>query len=224
MKFLELQAVKMAVKKIVVAALIIAVLPTVASAGKYWIDPKHSHIGITVKQMKIFNLKGNFKKFNGNVYFDEEKMTLEKADFTVRAASLDTGNNERDLKFRTPGFLYTQKYPEITLTVSKSGSLNGNRGKFVGNLTLRGVTRPMDIDVKYLGSGTDMCRYKRISLSATGKINRTDFGITRQDMMREGIPMYADEITLTIKLAGVLLDPTQSAFKCGNYPASRTRM
>jgi polyisoprenoid-binding protein YceI len=214
----------MAAKKLVIAALIMAALPAAASAGNYWIDPKHSHIGITVKHMKIFNLKGKFKKFNGNVYFDEEKLTLEKADFTVRASSLDTGNRERDLKFRTPGFLYTKKYPEITLTVSKSGSLNGNRGKFVGDLTLRGVTMPLEFDVEYLGSGTDLCRYKRISLSAKGKINRKDFGITRQDMMREGIPMYADEIILDIKLSGVLLDPTQAAFKCGNYPSSRTRM
>ncbi|MFQ5431125.1 MAG: YceI family protein [Nitrospinota bacterium] len=214
----------MAAKKLVLVALILVAMQAAASAGNYWIDPKHSHIGITVKQMKIFNLKGKFKKFTGNVYFDKENLTIEKADFTVRAGSLDTGNRDRDRKFRTPGFLYTRKFPEITLTVGKSGKLDGKRGTLTGDLTLRGVTRPVEFNVEYLGSGTDLCRYKRISLAAKGKINRTDFGITRQEMIKEGVPMYGDEITLDIKLAGVLLDPTQAAFKCGNYPASRTRM
>jgi len=214
----------MAIKKIIFVTLILAVLPAAASGGNYWIDPKHSHIGITVKHMKLFNLKGKFKKFKGSLQFDKENMTVEKAEFTVRAGSLDTGNSQRDLKFRTQGFLFTRKYPVITFSIGKSGRLDGNSGKIMGDLTLRGVTRPVEFDAEYLGSGTDLCRYKRISLSAKGKINRTDFGITRQDMMKEGVPMYADEITLDIKLAGVLLDPTQGAFKCGNSPASRTRM
>lgn len=214
----------MAAKNLLAAIVALAVLSGAASAGNYWIDPKHSQIGIAVKYMKLFNLKGKFKKFNGNLYFDKESLTLEKAEIKVRAASLDTGNSERDLKFRTPGFLYTNKFSEIILNISKSGRLDGNSGKLIGDLTIRGVTLPLEFDLEYLGSGLDLCRYERISLSAKGKISRADFGITSQEMIKDGVPMYADEITLDVKLAGVLLDPAQAAFKCGNYPASRTRM
>lgn len=210
--------------KAIAAFLMLALIPATAFAGEYWIDPKHSQIRFTVKHMRLFKLNGKFRKFEGTVTFDKESQVVEGVDIKITANSVDTNNHERDVHLRTFYFLNTKKYPEIKFKLRKPGRLDENGMAITGDITLHGVTKPVELTARFLGSGTDLCRNQRVSIEVTGKINRTDFGINRQERMKDGAPLYADEMTLTVTIAGVLIDPNQSSFKCGNYPASRTKM
>ena len=153
--------------------------PTVSPAAKgvLWsIDPSHTQVGFAVKHLMISNVKGRFRKLTGSVQLDPHGSGAE-VDISIDAASLTTGDDKRDAHLRSADFLHVDEHPTLQFT---GRQIEGNvESKFSlhGDLTIRGVKRPVTLYVVNEGRVTDPWGNERIGYTASAKINRKDFGL-----------------------------------------------
>lgn len=187
--------------------LIIGTLITLASAsafagktipaGTYSVDPAHSKIGFEIPHLVIATVEGQFSKFDGAITIDS-KLEKSKANLNIDIATINTDNKDRDDHLRSPDFFDAAKNPKLTFVVKKiMGSAEDL--KLVGDLTLKGKTKEVTLDAKYLGDVNDAYGNQKIAFTATGKINRKDFGLTWSKAVEAG-PVVGDEVTLHIKI------------------------
>ena len=151
-----------------------------AAPARYALDPDHMSIGFPISHVGFEKLLGTFREAHGTFVFDEQKPAVGDIDVTIKTASVFTNHDKRDEHLRKPDFLWAEKYPEITFR-GTSAEQNGPRtGKVSGDLTLRGVTGPVVLDVVWNKSGQypfgDM--HYATGISARAKIKRSDFGMT----------------------------------------------
>lgn len=187
--------------------LIIGTLITLAStsafagkaipAGTFNIDPAHSKVGFEIPHLVISTVEGQFSKFDGAITIDS-KLEKSKANLNVEVATINTENKDRDDHLRSADFFDVAKNPKMTFVVKKVlGSADSL--KLVGDLTLKGKTKEVTLDAKYLGDVNDAYGNQKIAFTATGKINRKDFGLTWSSAVEAG-PVVGDEVTLKIKI------------------------
>lgn len=159
---------------ILVAALIV---PGLAFAKKLEVDPAHSTIAFEATHLKISKVPGRFTEFTGTIDFDENDITKSKVDFSVNVASITTAVSKRDDHLRTADFFDAQKFPKATFQ-NASIKKSGKGITLTGDLTIRDVTKKVTFQVKNLGKVDDpMMKVEKYVFSATGKINRKDFGV-----------------------------------------------
>ncbi len=166
-------------------------------AGTYAIDTAHSKIGFEVPHLVIATVEGRFTKFDGSIVIDP-KLEKSKANLNIDVASVDTDNKDRDGHLQSPDFFDVAKNPKMTFVTKKIVGTADNL-KLVGDLTLKGKTKEVTLDVKYLGDVNDPFGNHKVVFSATGKINRQDYGLTWSKAVEAG-PVVGDEITLSIKI------------------------
>lgn len=161
-------------KLILIATLVSA---NFALAKKLEVDPNHSTIAFEATHLKISKIPGRFTEFNGTVDLDETDITKSKVDFVVNISSITTAVSKRDDHLRTPDFFDVQKYSKATFqnaSIKKSGA----GYTLTGDLTIRDVTKKVSFQMKNLGKVEDpMMKTEKYVFSATGKINRKDFGV-----------------------------------------------
>ena len=144
----------------------------------YQIDPKHSSARFKVRHMMIANIQGTFDAVSGTVEFDSSKPDAAKFEATIDVNSLHTGDPQRDGHLKTPDFLDAEKFPTITFRSKKITSSGGKNYKATGDLTLRGVTKEVTLDVEGLSDEvTDPWKLQRRGVAATTRVNRKDFGL-----------------------------------------------
>jgi polyisoprenoid-binding protein YceI len=162
------------------------------------IDPAHSTIEFVAKHMMITTVKGRFAEFEGTVVADEDNVANSTVDVTMRAASLDTRSEQRDAHLRSPDFLDVESHPEVTF---RSTRIDGTKDEFqlTGDLTIRGVTRPITLDVTFEGEGKDPWGGTRASFSAKGKFDRRDFGLTWNVALETGGILVSNEVKINIE-------------------------
>jgi len=166
-------------KQIIIAFSLIALPLAGSQAADYVIDTKGAHAAINFKipHLGISWLTGRFNKFSGNFSYDPEEPEKSKISVTVTTASIDSNHAERDKHLRNKDFLHTDKFPQasfVSTSYSKTGDGSGN---LKGNMTLRGVTRPITIQVQAVGAGPDPWGGYRQGFSGTTKLILKDFGI-----------------------------------------------
>lgn len=163
------------IAKLILIAVLIS--PTFAFAKKLEVDPAHSTIAFEATHLKVSKIPGRFTEFSGTVDYDEKDITKSKVDFVVNISSITTAVSKRDDHLRTPDFFDAQKYPKATFqnaSIKKSGA----GYTLTGDLTIRDVTKKVSFQVKNLGKVDDpMMKTEKYVFSATGKINRKDFGV-----------------------------------------------
>ncbi len=162
------------------------------------IDPSHSTIEFVAKHMMITTVKGRFAEFAGTIVADEANLPGSTVEVTMQAASLDTRSDQRDAHLRSPDFLDVETYPEVTF---RSTGLRGSKDSFqlTGDLTIRGVTRPITLDVTFEGEGKDPWGGTRASFSAKGKFDRRDFGLTWNVALETGGILVSNEVKINIE-------------------------
>ncbi len=166
-------------------------------AGNYAIDAAHSKVGFEIPHLVISTVEGRFSKFDGNIKV-EEKLEKSKATLNVDVASISTENKDRDDHLKSGDFFDVAKFPKMTF-VSKKISGTPDALKITGALTLKGVTKDVTLDAKYLGEVKDAYGNLKIAFSAKGKINRKDFGLTWNSAVEAG-PVVGDEVTLVLNI------------------------
>jgi polyisoprenoid-binding protein YceI len=183
-----------------VAAIIAIVVPAAASAATWSIDPDHSTVGFKVKHMMVSNVKGEFSKYTGTVEIDDKDITKSKVDVSIETASINTGVAKRDDHLRSADFFDSAKYPTMRF-VSKDIRKAGNKLSVVGDLSLRGVTREVVLDVEGPTEAVkDPWGATRRGAVATSKVNRKDFGLTWNAAIETGGVVVGDEVTINLDL------------------------
>jgi polyisoprenoid-binding protein YceI len=146
------------------------------AADEYKIDVPHTTIGFAVKHLTISTVRGKFNDFSGMIRFDENDMTKTWVDLTIKATSVDTGNEGRDKHLRNPDFFEVDKYPDITFK-SKSVEKSGDGFVMIGDFTMHGVTKEIRVPFTFAGKATDRQGKQRIAFDGALTINRQDYGI-----------------------------------------------
>lgn len=191
-------------KRLILAALtgiaIFAALPAVADT--YDIDTAHSSVAFEVRHLAISKTRGTFTDFTGTFDFTAGDPAGWSCEATIQAASINTGNEDRDEHLRSPDFLETEKFPTLTF-VSKAVEMAGEtEGILRGELTMHGVTRVVEFDLEYLGAVTDPWGNEKAGFTATTKINRKDFGLTWSKTLETGGLVVGDEVKITLDVEG----------------------
>jgi polyisoprenoid-binding protein YceI len=144
-------------------------------------------------------VNGNFGKFTGTFSFDAKKPEAAKGVFTVEAASINTNNEKRDGHLKGDDFFNVGKFP--TLTFNTTGFKKAGKGfAMSGDLTMLGVTKPVTFNVEYLGAGKDPWGNSKAGFSATGKINRKDFGMVWNKALDAGGVLLGEEVEITLNI------------------------
>jgi polyisoprenoid-binding protein YceI len=171
-------------------------------AGTWDIDPVHSHVGFVARHLMVSKVRGNFTKFEGQIITAEDPMQS-SATATIDTTSVDTSNEHRDGDVAGENFLDTANHP--TMTYRSTGIRHDGKDLLVdGDLTVRGITRPVVLTVEVNGFGPDPFGNTKAGFSATGEINRTEYGITANMAIPGGGVMVSEKIQLTIEVEATL--------------------
>lgn len=162
----------------------------------YKIDPSHSHITFKVKHLMISNVSGSFKKFDATLEAEKDDFTDAKISFEADASSIDTGNEQRDGHLQSDDFFNAEQYPKITFKSTDIEKISNEEYKVKGDLTIRDVTKPVDLQVEYNGNMTDPWGGERVGFELNGKINRKEFGLKWGAVTEAGGIVLADEVKL----------------------------
>lgn len=184
--------------------LLLGLLPSIAFATDWQIDPAHTNVQFSVRHMMISNVRGDFNKVSGTVSSDGQNPDAIKIDAVVDAGSIDTRIEKRDLHLKSADFLNVEKYPTIEFKSKKVAANGAGKWKVTGDLTLHGVTKEVVLDVEGpTAEIKDPMGNTRVGASATTKINRKDFGLTWNKVLETGGVMVGDEVEITIDVEAV---------------------
>ena len=170
--------------------------------GTYNIDPAHSLIGFAVRHLEINWVEGRFKDFKGTISFDEKDVTKSSVEFTAKVASVDTEVEARDKHLRTADFFDVEKYPEMTFRSTRVERKGNNGYVLHGDLTLKGVTKPVAFPFTITGAVKDPWGNTRFGVDAHTRINRRDFGVNYGNAFAGGLDV-GNEVTIDLRLEAV---------------------
>ena len=160
------------------------------------LDPAHSTLGFRVKHLMISNVSGSFKNFNAEVETDGTDFTTAAIHLKAEIGSIDTNNAQRDGHLRSSDFFEAEKFPEMIFESTKIEKVDEENYHVFGDLTMKGVTRPVKLNVEYSGVTKDPWGGERVGFVITGKINRTEWGINFNAVLETGGLMLAEEIKI----------------------------
>ena len=175
---------------------------TSSAADKYTVDPSHSSIGFAVRHMVVSKVKGYFNEYTATILYDDKDITKSSAEVTIKTASIDTRDAKRDEHLRTPDFFDAAKYPEITFK-SKRIEKSGEGFVAVGDLTMRGVTKEIQLPFTFAGVVTDPWGNTRLGLSASTKLNRQDYGVSWSKSLDSGGLVVSDDVEIAIEIEAI---------------------
>ena len=182
-----------------------------AFASDWTLDAAHTDVGFTVKHMMITDVRGAFDKSDANIVLDDKDLTKSKVEVTIDVASVNTKVQKRDDHLRSPDFFDAAKHPKMTFKSTKveKGS-KPNTFKVTGDLTIRGVTKPVVLNVEYTPEVVAGGKPVR-GLTATTKINRKDFGLNWNKTIEAGGVMVGDEVAITVEAELHKKEPSTAA-------------
>ncbi len=170
--------------------------------GTWILDTAHTAIGFVARHAMVTKVRGTFDEFEGSVTVDEANPASSVARAVIKTASVNTGNADRDNHVRGDDFFSVEKFPEMTFE-STSFDINGTSGTVTGDLTLKGITKEVTLDVEIFGVEEDPFGNTRVGFEATSKINRRDFGVDFQAPLGSGGMLVSEQITIQIDGSGI---------------------
>jgi polyisoprenoid-binding protein YceI len=170
------------------------------------IDTAHTVVGFTAKHMMITKVRGLFKGVTGTIEYDEADPTRSSVEVTIPAATVETGMEPRDNHLRSADFLDAESHPTLTFR-STAVERKGDRWAIAGDLSIRGVTRPVVLDTEALGVVIGMDGRRHAGFEATTKIKRSDWGLTWNVGLEAGGWLVSDDVTIELEVAADELAP-----------------
>jgi len=173
----------------------------------------HSEVMFKIKHLVISNVTGSFRKFEGKVITDGDSLDNSKVFFTIDVASIDTNQPQRDGHLQTGDFFSADQYPTIEFESTSFTHAGGNDYKMAGNLTMKGVTKPVTLTVEYGGAEDNGHGVLKRGFEVTGTINRIEFGMTWNKLTDTGGLGLGEDIKLVanIQVAELVEEPAQVA-------------
>ncbi|MBS2965814.1 polyisoprenoid-binding protein [Actinocrinis puniceicyclus] len=174
-----------------------------ALTGAYSIDPVHSRIGFTARHAMVTKVHGSFSRFTGAGTFDVEDPSRSTLQLTIDGASIDTHNADRDAHLRSNDFLDLEHYPQITFNSTSVQQVEPDTYRVTGDLTIKGVTRPVTFDLVYTGSAVDPYGNQRVGWEGRTTINRKDWGVNWNAALEAGGMLVSEKVTLEFDISAV---------------------
>mgnify|MGYP000400680510 FL=1 len=163
------------------------------------VDAAHSLAEFSVKHMMIATVKGRFTQIEGRIEADPEDIPSASFEGSVTVASINTADEARDQHLRSADFFDAENYPTLTFKSTRI-ERDGDDYKMTGDLTIRGVTRPVTFDLEFEGTGKDPWGNEKIGFSATTKISRKEFGLTWNAALETGGVLVGDQVKIELHL------------------------
>ncbi len=164
------------------------------------IDLAHSEINFTVRHMMISKVRGRFESFSGSVNFDEANPSNTTVEISIDVSSINTKDAQRDAHLRSADFFDAENYPTMTFVSKRVEQHSANSGRLIGDLTIRGVTKEVALDVEYAGQVTSPWGTTNAGFSASGKINRKDWGLVWNVALETGGLLVGEEVQIEIEM------------------------
>lgn len=169
--------------------------------GTYVLDTAHSRIGFVARHAMVTKVRGSFNEFEGTATADSG-IDSAKVDVVIQVASLDTRNEQRDGHVKSGDFLAIEEFPTIEFH-STGCSVEGDTLNLTGDLTIKGVTKPITIPFTFEGAATDPFGNERIGFEGSTVINRGDYGITFNAALETGGVLVSEKITLEFEVSAI---------------------
>jgi len=174
--------------------------------GTYRIDPAHSRIGFVARHAMVTKVRGSFNDFSGTGTWDVEDPTRSSLQLTIEASSIDTRNADRDAHLRSNDFLDLEHYPQITFASTAVAQVEPDTYRVTGDLTIKGVTRPVTFDLVYTGSAVDPYGNQRVGFEGTTTINRKDWGVNWNAALEAGGVLVSEKVTLEFEVSAIKVE------------------
>jgi len=168
--------------------------------GSYTVDPSHSSVGFEVRHMGIATVRGAFRKFQGTVDATGENPVLKGA---VEVASIDTGDENRDGHLASPEFFDAQSHPEISFHSTATEPVEADQIRLTGEITIKGVTKPIELTGVVAEGGTDPWGNERVGLELAGVIDRREFDLKWNQTLPNGNLLVANDVKLLVSVSAV---------------------
>jgi polyisoprenoid-binding protein YceI len=175
---------------------------TPVSAGTWNVDPVHSQVGFSVKHMGIANVRGLFREFAGKLELGDDISTA-KISGVVKAASIDTGEPQRDGHLRSPDFFDADNNPDIAFESTRIEPVDEETFRVVGDLTMHGETHEVTLEAVIDGTETDPQGNDRLGLEVVGQLSRGDWGMKFNMALGSGNMMVSDKVKLALDVSAV---------------------
>jgi polyisoprenoid-binding protein YceI len=174
-----------------------------AEAVSYAIDPDHSQVIFKVKHMGISTVTGRFDLMEGSYTFDDKDISNSSVETTIQSASVNTNKQKRDDHLKSPDFLNVGKYPTIMFKSKEVKKGDGDDFTIVGDLTINGVTKQVELDAEYGGKAVDPMGNERTAFTAETKIDRKDYGLTWNKTLDTGGLVVGDDVRIELEIEGI---------------------
>ncbi|MEA2901920.1 MAG: hypothetical protein QOH36_1807 [Actinomycetota bacterium] len=174
--------------------------------GSYQLDPAHSRLGFAARYALVTRVQGAFDSFEGRLHFDASDQTSCSVALTIDAASIRTNNPDRDGHLRSGDFFDVARYPTITFESTGVTALGDSRYRVTGDLTIKAVTRPVELDLTYQGSCVDPYGQLRVGIEGSASLKRSDWGLTWNVALEAGGLVLGDDIDLEFDISAIKVD------------------
>ena len=171
--------------------------------GTYTIDASHSRIGFVARHAMVTKVRGQFTTYEGSGYFDAADPTRSTVELTIQADSIDTSNADRDAHVRSNDFFAMENHPTLTFRSTSIEQVDGDVYRVTGDLTLRGVTKPVTIDMEFTGAAVDPFGNQRIGLEGRTTVNRKDWGLNWNAALDTGGVLVSEKVTLELDVSAI---------------------
>ncbi|MBN9351833.1 MAG: YceI family protein [Chitinophagaceae bacterium] len=167
---------------------------------KWLSDPMHSELQFKIKHLMISNVSGSLKNFQVEVETKDEDFSTARIYMSAQMDSISTNNEQRDIHLRNSDFFEVEKYPELKFKSTKVEKEDEDTFILRGELTMKGVTKPVKLNVEFNGSTKDPWGGERAGFLITGKINRTDWGMNFNSALETGGVMLGEEVRISSEI------------------------
>jgi polyisoprenoid-binding protein YceI len=183
---------------------------TAGAADTYTFDKVHSDVGFQIRHL-VTKVRGRFTDYEGTIVVDKAKPEASSVELKIKAASIDTGNENRDKDLRSANFFEVEKYPEITFQSTKITPKGSDHYDVTGNLTIHGVTKEVTLPVSFLGFVSAGRMGERAGFETSTTLNRKDFGIVWNRVLDTGGTMLGDDVLIAINVEASKKQPPSPA-------------
>ena len=176
---------------------------TATLTGRFQIDAAHSRLGFVARHAMVTKVRGHFGDVTGELHLDQEDPSRSTAEVTARMASINTGNEQRDEHLRGTDFFGVDEYPEMTFRSTKAEQTGDDQYRLTGDLTIKGVTRPVTFDLEFTGATHDPWGNLRVGFEGRAAINRKDWGLSWNVALEAGGLLVSEKINIELDIAAV---------------------
>ncbi|WP_372347154.1 YceI family protein [Streptomyces sp. KL116D] len=174
-----------------------------ALTGEWTIDRPHSRIGFSVRHAMVTTVRGAFTDYDSTLYFDGARPSQSRAELAIRIDSVDTGVEQRDAHLVGRDFFDARRWPQMVFRSTSTVHEGGESFRMAGELTIRDVTRPVELQLDYLGSVMDPFGFERAGFDGTTTIDRTEWGLVYNQRLKTGGTMVSEKIRLQLDISAV---------------------